>query len=50
LRIFLLPIESPQKGLTRFSGKWQDDREATQIVEDIYNSRGKNSRSERIEL
>jgi len=50
IRILLLPIEPPKKGLTRFCGKWQDDRETTEIVEGIYNSRSKNTRSERIKL
>jgi len=50
LRISILPIETKKKGLTRFSGKWQDDREANKIVEDIYKSRSNNTRSERIKL
>ena len=48
LRISILSIETKKKGLARFSGKWQDDREANKIVEDIYKSRSKNTRSERI--
>ncbi len=50
LRISILPIETTKKGLTRFSGKWQDDRDADKIVKDIYKSRNKNTRSERIKL
>ena len=50
LLISILPIETKKKGLTRFSGKWQDDRESNKIVEDIYKSRSKNTRSERIKL
>jgi hypothetical protein len=49
LRISILPIEVKKKGLTRFSGKWQDDREADKIVEDIYKSCNKNKRSNRIQ-
>ena len=50
LRISILPIVTKKKGLTRFSGKWQDDQEANKIVEDIYKSRSNNTRSERIKL
>ncbi|MCK5542947.1 MAG: hypothetical protein KAI40_09665 [Desulfobacterales bacterium] len=50
LRISILPIETEKKGLICFSGKWQDDREANKIVEDLYNSRNKNTRSQRIKL
>lgn len=50
LRISILPIETKKKGLSRFSGKWKDDREANKIVEDIYKSRSKNTRSEGIKL
>lgn len=50
LRISILPIETSKKGLARFSGKWQDDREADKIVEDIYKSRSNNTRSESTKL
>lgn len=50
LRISILPIETEKKNLTRFCGKWQDDRGANKIIEDIYKSRSKNNRSERIKL
>ena len=50
IRISILPIQTKKKGLTRFCGKWQDERKAKKIVEDIYKSRIKNTRSERIEL
>ena len=50
LHISIFPIETKKKGLLRFSGKWQDDRDADTIVEDIYESRSKNKRSERVKL
>ena len=36
--------------LSRFCGKWQDDREAEEIVAQIYADRAKNMRSEKIGL
>ena len=50
LRISILPLETSKKGMSRFCGKWQDDREAEKIIEDIYKSRNQNTRSERIKL
>ncbi len=50
LRIFIVPIEKKNKDLSRFCGKWQEPREADEIVADIYKSRSKNIRSERVEL
>ena len=50
LRISILPIETKKKGLICFSGKWQEDRDAKEIVEDLYNSRNKNTRSQSINL
>lgn len=50
LRISILPIEAKKPDLSRFAGKWQDEREASEIVEEIYESRKMNTRSERIKL
>ena len=50
LRISILPVDVKKKNLTRFFGKWQDDRDANEIVKDIYESRAKNMRSERVKL
>jgi len=50
LHISILLIESKKKDLTNFCGKWNNDREAKKIVEDIYKFRDKNTRSEIIKL
>jgi hypothetical protein len=50
IRISISRIENQKKGLAYFDGKWQDDRDADEIVEDIYESRKRNIRSERSEL
>ncbi|MGD9731575.1 MAG: hypothetical protein AB7U45_05270 [Desulfamplus sp.] len=43
--------ESPsKKGIKRFCGKWQDDRDAHEIIDEIYQSRSRNSRSEEYQL
>ncbi|MBN1996999.1 hypothetical protein JW935_05560 [candidate division KSB1 bacterium] len=49
LHIKITPAENivKKKSLAEFYGAWQDDREAEEIVQDIYNSRILNSRSER---
>ena len=43
VRISILPIRTKKKGLTRFCGKWQDDRKINDIVDDIYKSRINNT-------
>lgn len=50
LRISILALDTPKKGLSRFKGKWQDDREAVTIVKSIYKSRDMNRRCNKIEL
>lgn len=50
LRVSVLPTQNKNKGLARFCGKWQDDLEADEIIEEIYRSRNQNIRSEGIEL
>lgn len=50
LRILIFPAGDEKKGLIRFCGKWQDNREADDIVTDIYQARRKNIRSERAKL
>jgi len=49
-RISILPIDTKKKSLGRFSGKWQDERDAEEIIKDVYQSRNKNTRSESIKL
>lgn len=39
IRISISRIENQKKGLAYFGGKWQDDRDADEIAEDIYESR-----------
>jgi len=50
LRISIFPIVPKKKNLSRFCGIWQDDRDADEIIKDIYDSRSKNTRSERVKL
>lgn len=40
----------PKKGLARFCGRWKDEREADEIVTEIYKDRQRNTRSERVIL
>ncbi len=49
LHIALFPLKE-NKGLTRFCGKWQDKRDADEIIAEIINSREKNIRSGRVKL
>ncbi|MBC8183507.1 hypothetical protein H8E88_20635 [candidate division KSB1 bacterium] len=50
LLISILPIDTKKKGLTRFSGKWQDNQDADEIIKDIYDSCTNNRRSESANL
>ncbi|MCK5148673.1 hypothetical protein KAR48_18105 [bacterium] len=50
LRISILPFENKKKSLSRFTGKWQDDRETSTTVKEIYKLREENRRSERMKL
>jgi len=50
LRILILNEEKPENNLNRFCGKWQDDKDAEDIISDIYKNRKNNFRSDRIEL
>jgi len=46
-KIRILIIEDTKKrGLNRFCGQWQDERDAEDIVSEIYSKRNKNNRSE----
>jgi len=42
--------EDQNDDLSRFCGKWQDDRNAQEIVSQIYADRRKNLRSEKVVL
>lgn len=42
--------DEDENDLTRFCGKWRDDRDAEEIVSMIYNERAKNIRSEKADL
>jgi hypothetical protein len=44
-KIRILIIEET-KGLNRFCGQWQDERDAEDIVSEIYSERNNNNRSE----
>lgn len=50
-RIIILPGNNNSTNrLSRFCGKWQDDREADEILTDIRSDREKNNRSDNINL
>ncbi len=42
--------EEQENDLSRFCGKWQDDRDAEEIVSQVYAERAKNIRSEKAVL
>jgi len=42
--------ENQNDDLSQFCGKWQDDRDAEEIVSEIYRDRKKNIRSEKAAL
>jgi len=44
--LLLYEEETEKKGLNRFCGKWQDDKNPDEIINEIYESRSKNYRSE----
>ena len=44
VRILLIPDEHEKKGINCFFGKWQDERDADDIVSDIYKERKINIR------
>ncbi len=50
VRLQSLVEETPRPGLQEFRGHWQDDRDAEQIVAEIYADRLANRRSERAVL
>ena len=45
VRILIIP-DKKKRGLSRFCGKWQDDRTTENLVEEIYSERENNNRSE----
>lgn len=49
LRVQIQPEEKAKRSLARFCGQWQGD-DVEEIVNDIYNSRDKNIRSENVKL
>jgi len=49
VRILIIP-DKKKRGLSQFCGKWQDDRSAENLVDEIYSERKKNNRSELQEL
>ncbi len=51
VKILLLYEDEPvKKRLAKFCGEWQDERNAHDILKEIYSDRDKNTRSERTEL
>jgi hypothetical protein len=49
-RIIIFNNKKSKKNLSEFCGKWQDQRDADEIVSEIYADREKNSRSDRFHL
>lgn len=49
-RIIIFDEKKSRKKLTDFCGKWQDQRDATEIISEIYADREKNYRSDRFSL
>ena len=49
-RIIIFNEKESQKTLSEFCGKWQDERDADEIVSEIYTDREKNLRSEKFNL
>ncbi len=50
-KVRIIIMGETRKGdLNQFCGKWQDDRDADEIIAEIYSDRLKNIRSERIKL
>ena len=50
LRVQIQPEKKTKQGLSQFCGQWQDDGDGENIVNDLYNSRDKNIRSETVKL
>jgi hypothetical protein len=49
-RIIIFNEKESQKSLSEFCGKWQDQRDADEIISEIYADREKNCRSDRFSL
>lgn len=49
-RIIILNEKTQSHRLSRFCGKWQDDRDADDIIAEIMVSRSNNVRSDKIDL
>lgn len=49
-RIIIFDEKKSQKNLSEFCGKWKDERDADEIISEIYNDREKNDRSDRFNL
>lgn len=49
-KAFSISEESMKDNLSEFCGKWQDDRDADEIISEIYSDRAKNIRSEKAVL
>jgi hypothetical protein len=49
-RIIIFNEKKSQKSLGEFCGKWQDQRDADEIISEIYADREKNCRSDRFSL
>ena len=49
-RVIILDNKESKKSLGEFCGKWQDQRDADEIIADIYTDREKNCRSDRFNL
>jgi hypothetical protein len=46
IRIIVIS-DAEKKGLSRFCGKWQDERSAEELVSEVYSEREKNNQRER---
>jgi predicted aspartyl protease len=49
-RIIIFNEKKSKKSLSEFCGKWQDQRDADEIIAEIYAHREKNYRSDRFNL
>jgi len=49
-RILIFNDKVQHGDLSRFCGRWKDDRDADEIIREIYADRDKNCRSDRFEL
>jgi hypothetical protein len=45
-RVIIFNEKVPRKDLNQFCGRWKDDRDADEILKEIYAGRDKNCRSE----